>query len=1150
MVELLNDRFLLNRSDPVVAGQSRVYEATDGVTRERVAVKILRHDVASSEDEELFYDRELASLQKLRHENIVELIDFGVAGDDRFIVLEWMDSTLKELLTQWRLEDDWGWDRFAEAVGLPLLAGLEHAHEREIVHRDIKPANVLVSSSGIPKLADFGISKIKSQLTSDFTLAHYQSAPYAPPDEQSQSNYSRDVFALALLMINAVSDQPADDYPEIPIALNELDAPGGVLDLLERCVSYDPKDRPANASVFAAELGRLQRPRLERFQERDTLHLKLTKNLRIILSGSPEGLSEPEARTLVTEDLAFGAFIEWQRVFDGTAEYSEEYVWIFGEQWRYTGVRDQAGPYLVLTTAKRLRQREVDRARDEGWEAPFALKFTPPLSHAKAQASRDAFLVQLDEFHEQRRIATLDLEERRLFNQWHAELRAQEHLARGSALPLQYAVTEIEGRRIHMRLDREPEEDLVEQERSVETTDGRRRAAGVVESVDGDRLVLYLERPDSAVPKRGRLVVNAQLALSALRRQKEALAAVQHGDVGVERPELKSLLVHPESSAAVGSPDSVEWIQPQLDDDKKDAVCRALAARDFVLVEGPPGTGKTTFIAELVGQVLRENPNSRILVSSQTHVALDNALERISELLPEARLIRLARTGDPRVAPGVEGLLVDAQRARWVKSVRKKSEQFLRQWAVENGADLAATRVALSLTELIAVKRQLTYLQGQSHALREQLRAAESYVGRGEAPPDALTDTEHLELEEALADYRDRQAELRREVDRLVPGLSTLGTSAERLAKASIDELNKLMPVAVGATGAGGELFEQLVRLQGEWLERVGVGSQFHAALLFATEVVAGTCVGLAGFKGMREVPFDLCILDEASKATATEALVPLSRARKWIVVGDRRQLPPYQDDALSAGATLEEFELDAAELGRTIFDRLAEGLPEAAKTMLRTQHRMVRPIGNLVSECFYEGDLLSATDDDQPALRRALEEPVTWVDTSPLPSRREKPAGVEGKSFVNRLEAALIATRLQRLSFVAQSTNWESERGRKLSVMVLTGYRPQVTAIKQSLARHADKVKALQIEVNTIDAAQGREADVAVFSVTRSNERREGGFLGRSPRINVAVSRGKFGLIVVGDITFAAAIGGPLGEVATYLRGGRAGTAVVSAED
>jgi superfamily I DNA and/or RNA helicase len=88
--------------------------------------------------------------------------------------------------------------------------------------------------------------------------------------------------------------------------------------------------------------------------------------------------------------------------------------------------------------------------------------------------------------------------------------------------------------------------------------------------------------------------------------------------------------------------------------------------------------------------------------------------------------------------------------------------------------------------------------------------------------------------------------------------------------------------------------FHDLLRLAEEWQLRFGSSREFYAAMIAdSSVVVAGTCLGFARVPGMLAAEFDVCIVDEASKATATELLVPLSRARRWILVGDPKQLPP-----------------------------------------------------------------------------------------------------------------------------------------------------------------------------------------------------------------------------------------------------------------
>jgi superfamily I DNA and/or RNA helicase len=255
------------------------------------------------------------------------------------------------------------------------------------------------------------------------------------------------------------------------------------------------------------------------------------------------------------------------------------------------------------------------------------------------------------------------------------------------------------------------------------------------------------------------------------------------------------------------------------------------------------------------------------------------------------------------------------------------------------------------------------------------------------------------------------------------------------------------------------------------------------------------------------------------------------------VLVGDEKQLPPFQEEALSQAQIRQDFQLDQAELDRTLFSRLLEDAPEGCQALLSVQHRMLKPIGDLISTCFYSGVLQTADRPGPDGLAPALPAPVTWFDTSALQACHERPAGLGNVSFANDAEASAIVDFLQRLAFLisAQRKDWPWESPR---VLVLSGYRPQVSEIQQRVDSAAGRLHPLEIEVATIDAAQGREAEFVVFSVTRSNRSGRIGFLEMSPRINVALSRGKYGLAIFGDHPFISQIRGPLQVVADYISG------------
>jgi hypothetical protein len=230
--------------------------------------------------------------------------------------------------------------------------------------------------------------------------------------------------------------------------------------------------------------------------------------------------------------------------------------------------------------------------------------------------------------------------------------------------------------------------------------------------------------------------------------------------------------------------------------------------------------------------------------------------------------------------------------------VREKSEMYLSRWADGRGISLVVARKALALGELAALVAARADRREAIDTARRQLERS-AMVGADAS--EVLTADQVEDLTEQVRSNQLADSAYRAEADALAADLAPAVAMDQH-------ELLALEPDAIRALAgrllppdkaAEAKALRALVALQGEWIERVGRGSEFQGAFLQQCHVVAGTCVGLAGVRGMRELQFDLCIIDEASKATATEALVPIVRAGRWVLVGDTRQLPPFQEEAL-----------------------------------------------------------------------------------------------------------------------------------------------------------------------------------------------------------------------------------------------------------
>jgi superfamily I DNA and/or RNA helicase len=170
--------------------------------------------------------------------------------------------------------------------------------------------------------------------------------------------------------------------------------------------------------------------------------------------------------------------------------------------------------------------------------------------------------------------------------------------------------------------------------------------------------------------------------------------------------------------------------------------------------------------------------------------------------------------------------------------------------------------------------------------------------------------------------------------------------------------------------------------------------------------------------------------------------------------------------------------------------------------------------IGRLVSECFYDGQLTSAEREAVGWLTIIAPRPVTWLTTAHVEAPGERV--LSSGSVVNRCEVRAVAAFLNTADGLARAAR------RRATVAVLTGYAAQRDALEERVARQRPNLRALTVECSTVDAFQGRQADIVLFSLTRSNPRRKLGFTKERPRLNVALSRARDALIIIGDHAFA----------------------------
>jgi len=1141
---LICDRYLL--SPTVIDGRiSEVFKATDAHHPGRVvAVKVFKFGLFKDAVIQEAFEREGRILAEIQHPSIIPLFDFGVEPQTRrpFLVLDWGGKDLKASIDKNNIRE---WDNFYDLFGKGILEALAFAHSRGVVHRDLKPGDLLRTDDGKIRLADFGIAKYRDFLDHNLDLAQFVTEPFTPERGYDPNySYASDVFGFGAITLDFLSTVDLKKWGDLRVALSQVQAPREILDIIEHAVSPDPAVRPADAQILLAEINKIQNARRRQSAQRRPSFVFITPTAFSTLKRSEYLSNDRDAQALVLREINSGSvlrkFLRLNRD-TGIREYAEDEFSLYGTNMEFhLKVDSETKAYLVLVSARRpASSADFDRNRDESWPHPFDFKVgRHPVPEEGRKLMADLRL-GCEQFENQRIDAMMSRAEENLFRGWSAMLQARSEQAdQNQAVP--YNDRTIEGNRVTFRTQRPLEVSALEQFWEVPLGENR-SIRGIIDSVEGDLVTMYVEGgAPNTLPANGILRLDSRSTKAALKRQKDALDNVKFGKAA--RTDLKQFILHPESCQSEEITLSDKWWLEDIDPDKHEAVQRALAAKDFFVLHGPPGTGKTTFITELILQFLARNPHKRVLLTSQTHIGVDNAIERLAAIPRGLEIIRIGQQA-AKIAESTHKYLLQNRIRDWNEEVQKKAGDFIEAWSARQGVNIREVRLGLRLGQLIGILRQKTRDEDDLEGLKQfqlqkhpQSEADTSGSGMDAVTADQIR-SRAQEVQQQIDLLQERIAKYRSEEKRLRDELKQSGTDGKAIAGEKFAELVLYQDELLGKSEAN-QTLRRLLELNSEWRQRFGVGDDCFEAILAAQHVVAGTCIGIGGLSEESLGEFDLCILDEASKATPTEALVPIAKSKKWILVGDPKQLPPYVDSALQDQEVWEKYDLDPQQLKDTLLNRLHIGLSSAQQVQLTTQHRMIAPIGNLISRVFYDNTLKSVRSSTCPILSQVFRKPVTWLSTTKLKGKSERNAGA---SFLNLTEAQEILKLIERIEFYANALKSGSRRSklsRKITIAILSGYAAQTEHIDNLLEQKHRHWQHVEVTCNTVDAFQGREADLAVFSVTRSNPLRRAGFLQSRERINVALSRGRNGLCIVGDADFCRALSGsPLSEVLDHVQ-------------
>lgn len=1088
-------------SKEIQGGQATVLRARDILSETYVAIKLI--PVAGDALlQKGIWEREVRSLKRLSSSGIVRYVASGNAKCKSafFIATEWLEVSLQDRLDRGeRIASREEWKRFAGA----LLRALSVAHSQSVQHRDLKPGNIMFRSNQSddwqPVLIDFGAAKNSpdDDVDESVTVSEFHTPLYSPPNYHQRAPVERDLYAAAaVLAVVVMTKQPTSrlQLMEFFSELNESEHLSGYFHrVLEKALLPTSKNFFNSVNQFVDELERARTSEVEaKFADRKSVINFVVKLSAREAVGRYLTDSSDSAIELLRESSSGAFWISFSE--DCLREGSPQDFNLLFDGFEVVCTVNNAGgasaPF-VIKTVRKLKEVQFERLIYGLDDLSIYLKPSFFEHEKSAYSHTDQTLRIFDElFQKQKRVfhrAANQKEPGDFVRKAKLIIEARKTLLLDGVPELDFELVDSDATFATVRIDTTFE---IPDSSAWQLQDSKlRNVFFTLSGSSEDSLFLKASRPIDQWPSKGKLIPHLGLNETAFKRQLDALEDIEKGRMIF--PNLTSILENPESVRDFSIAPSPR--NSGLDASKNQALLSALSSKDVFLLEGPPGTGKTSYITALLDSYLERNPVDRVLLVSQTNVAIDNVLERLPDQLASST-VRVAREDSSVVSKGAEAFVIDNRLRIWREQVAEASQLFFGHTEITPTATIIQADKLAALEKLRHLLLEAERFQAQMNQRMTTLSAAIMDVDLDELPVN-------LGIAEKVKSTRQVLAKLN--VDSRV-----LNTSSSSLVANAIEGLLKSNPHL--------EKQRDLLNLHAMWLARFGSDPHIREALIERSKIVAGTCVGFVRDKTVRTMDFDLCIIDESSRATTNELLVPISRSRRVVIIGDTRQLPPNDEDLLARTDILEGLGLEPQDVESTIFAEFSKDLPSTHKAMLDTQYRMSQQIGKLVSACFYDNSLKTSDDGSSSDIRAVLGTEVLWLDTSGSASKSPEQRTSSG-SIRNKLEYTVIQRYLSRI-LTPQLDKFPLE-DRVLEVLVIAPYRAQTNFLRSGLQGETLGGRA-RIRVETLDAVQGLEADISILSVTRSNPKGSMGFIGAAywRRINVALSRARHKLVIVGD--------------------------------
>ena len=602
------------------------------------------------------------------------------------------------------------------------------------------------------------------------------------------------------------------------------------------------------------------------------------------------------------------------------------------------------------------------------------------------------------------------------------------------------------------------------------------------------------------LPETGELAEDIRQETSQFKKQVEACQKFLKNDV--VNKDLCDIIATPEYEIPCRVHDldyesfKDELFNPNLKNDPSqlEAVLEAITYKPMYLIQGPPGAGKTTVIVEIIRQLVKRQKDIKILLTSQSNLAVDNVLEKLVDLknIPFMRLASENALENDSVSDTMKQHCYEEKLRKWVTDTEQKSREYFQ-------SKFSQQESIKDLDNLFDAFNEAKN-NNDFKSFKKSLNSSPNYIKK------IFEDVPNFKQTEYVFENQ-------------------FGKEYFHLKQIQKDWFAFISNTLVNADSEG--------KRKKSMLNNGSQKIDFLTAMLMQTNVVGATCIHIASSRYSKvNFRFDYVIMDESSKATPAESLVPISMGQNIIMIGDDKQLPPVitREDAVKQGIKdkLEDEGLDIEKTyGVSLFEKIKKAFMTTSNKkyvkMLDIQYRMPKQLGSLISEYFYDSKLNNPEIpeyDEHKTHNLVLTKPTSIVFLST--SKRKKHNDNNDKfKRQNQCNVDVIKKLLDKLDSLCVNN---PQKDKPFNIGIIAGYRGQVELLKLQIdiKKYHNFVSIDNtplIEINTVDKFQGAERDIIIYDVVRSSQGHDNiGFLADYRRINVAFSRAKRLLFVVGD--------------------------------